>query len=193
MRALLPLVVLWVGCAARPSPAPASAGHEIVRSMRDADLVLAIDRGGTGTLHVRTADASFAVPCDRLEGAWGLWLDDVDGDGRAEALVALHKPAHFDPAPHHRLHVYAFDHGRCVPLWRGTRLAGRFDAIAVTRDRPGTLVAHEWLSPTRRRIVRYRWADFGYRVDEVLWAGEHTSPPDVLYDDLDPAPPGLPP
>ena len=42
-------------------------------------------------------------------GPWALRIADVDHDGRAEAVVALRKPAKYDPTVDHRLHVYAFD------------------------------------------------------------------------------------
>jgi hypothetical protein len=190
------LALLLSGCAKQlPDPAPPPAApspnplddHRIVarRSMRDADLVLAIDREQMGELFVIDGERVHPVPCDRLPNAWGMWLDDVDGDGRAEAIVALHKPARFDPGDHHRLHVYGFEHGRCVPMWRGTRLAGRFDAATVEPDRHGTVLVHEWTAPTTRRIARYRWTGFGYALDEILWRGVDETPPPELVQRLD--------
>ena len=119
-----------------------------------------------------------------IAGAWGLWLDDIDEDGRAEAIVALRKPARFDPNLENRLHVYSFEGGRCVPAWRGTRLAGRFDALAVDPDRPGTLIARERVAADRNRVARYRWNGFGYSVEAVLWEGQG-APPDALDDHLE--------
>ena len=113
---------------------------------------------------------------DRLEGAWGLWVDDVDGDGNVEAVVALNKKARFDDRLANRLHVYSFERSQCVPAWRGTRLAGRFDAVATDPDDHGALLVHEWLSVTRHRVARYRWQGFGYRVDAVLWEGTGDAP-----------------
>ena len=55
-------------------------------------------------------------------------------------------------------------------------------------DDRGSLVVHEWLSPTRRRVARYRWHDFGYRVQEVAWEGSGP-PPAELVADLDFGPP----
>lgn len=198
---VLGILAMVAACAAAPAVAPAIAptdaparalppGQRVVasRNLRDARLVLVRDDAGAGSLFVIDHDEVFPVPCDRLPNAWGLWLDDVDGDGRAEAIVALHKPARFDPGDHHRLHVYAFDRGRCVPLWRGTRLAGRFDAATVEPERRATLLVHEWTSPARRRIVRYRWTGFGYAVDRILWTGTADPPPE-LYQRLDHADP----
>jgi hypothetical protein len=137
-----------------------------------------------------TADAD-AVPqrigCDRLTGAWGMWTDDVDADGHPEVLITLRKRAKFDPQLENRLHVYGIEDGRCVPAWRGTRLAGRFDALATDPEAPGTIVVSERVGPDRHRVTRYRWQDFGYRVAQVLWQG-HAPAPEPLTRDLVVAP-----
>src|SRR5688572_6068997 len=145
------------------SGAPRDLEIVAARRLGDATLTLRRDRDGLGSLWLAPADASeHFVPCDRLVGAWGLWVDDVDGDGFHEAIVALKKPARFDTTIENRLHVYGFEEGRCVPAWRGTRLAGRFDALATDAARPGTIVVAERLSAERRRVARYRWTGFGY-------------------------------
>ncbi len=144
-----------------------------------ADGALILRRGPTGDGVIVRIDASggeHTVPCERLEGAWGLWLDDVDGDGRADVLVALRKRARFDPALENRLHVYAIDADSCVPMWRGTRLAGRFDALALEPGAPGVVVAWERVGAGLRRVARYRWVSFGYALDRVLWSGSGASP-----------------
>jgi hypothetical protein len=167
------------------SEASAAPRTLVTRTLRDTSLALALDPDGTGQLLlVRDGSDPAPIPCDRLTGAWGLWIDDIDDDGRAEAIVALHKPARFDPAPHNRLHVYGFEDGRCVPAWRGTRLSGRFDAVATDPDDRGALLVHEWLSPARRRVARYRWGGFGYAVERVLWEGRG-EPPAALAAALD--------
>ncbi|MBX7080555.1 MAG: hypothetical protein K1X88_15255 [Nannocystaceae bacterium] len=163
-----------------PPPAtalPSGLARVAAAPLRDGALWLARDAGGTGSLWLARGGAVLPVRCEPLPGAWGLLLDDVDGDGRLDAIVALHKPAKFDPVPANRLHVYGFDGDRCAPLWRGTRLAGRFDAFGSTEAR-GTLLVHEWLSPTRHRLARYRWQDFGFVVTQVDWSGEGELPGD---------------
>ncbi len=143
-------------------------------------LWLVADRDGMGSLWLAREGALAQIDCDPLPGAWALRIADVDDDGRAEALVALRKPAKYDPTVDHRLHVYAFDGDRCVPLWRGTRLAGRFDAIDAIDAH--TIVVHERLSSTRARIASYRWRDFGFVLDAVRWAGDvgdDAAPPPV--------------
>lgn len=167
---------------ARSSPVPAG---ELVaaRSLGSATLSLYRDAEGLGTLWLAPPGGDARpVPCDRLVGAWALWVDDVDTDGHPEAIVALRKPARFDPRIDNRLHVYGFEHGRCVPAWRGTRLAGRFDALRTDPDAPGTLVVSERLGIDRRRVARYRWTGFGYAVEAVLWQGAGEPPPDLTRD-----------
>jgi hypothetical protein len=160
------------------------ASLEIVaeRSLRRARLVLARDGDGRGHFLIAAEnDPLVPIRCDdRLEGAWGLWVDDVDDDGNAEAVVALHKRARFDDQLANRLHVYGFEGDRCVPAWRGTRLAGRFDGVATDPHDRGGLLVHEWLSPSRRRVARYRWHGFGYRVEEVPWEGREAPPPELV-------------
>lgn len=144
-----------------------------------AALWLVADRDGMGSLWLARDGELAQLECDPLPGAWALRLADVDDDGRAEALVALRKPAKYDPTIANRLHVYAFDGDRCVPLWRGTRLAGRFDALDAVDAH--TIVVHERLSSTRARVASYRWHDFGFVLDAVRWAGD-------LGDDAAPPP-----
>lgn len=177
-----------------PEPTPAPLRTLVTRTLRSTSLSLAVRPDGTGELFLlRDGADPTPISCDRLTGAWGLWIDDVDDDGRAEAIIALHKPARFDPTPHNRLHVYGFEDGRCVPAWRGTRLVGRFDAVATDPDDRGAILVHEWLSPARRRVARYRWKGFGYVVDRILWEGTG-EPPATLAGVLDfgPSPYSLP-
>lgn len=181
---------------ARPPDVAIEPTVLVTRRMRHGSLQLTADPDGTGQLWLLSDGAEpTPLPCDdTLLGAWGLWLDDVDDDGRAEAIVALHKPARFDPAPANRLHVYGFEHGRCVPAWRGTRLAGRFDAATTDPDDRGALWVHEWLSPERHRVARYRWQGFGYAVEHVPWEGQGDPPASLLAGlDFGPSPVVSPP
>ena len=155
-------------------PAPALRPIESVTTDRGT-LALLRDESGNGLLRHTTPDGlTRDVDCE-LEGAWGLWVNDVDGDGRREVLVALRKRARHDPRVENRLHVHSLEGGRCVPVWRGTRLAGRFDDLAVDPDEPGVLLALERAGASRR-IGQYRWSDFGYSLEAELWRGDGTPP-----------------
>jgi hypothetical protein len=147
---------------------PAAARVVARRSLASGALELEVDRSGVGRLvRVDGRGRRRPVACDGLPGAWGLWVADVDGEGKPEAVVALRKRARFDPVLENRLHVYSLVDGRCVPLWRGTRLAGRFDRLAV---QGGRLLALERIGGGRRRVAQYRWTGFGYAVERVIWS-----------------------
>jgi hypothetical protein len=157
------------------SAAMAEQGErEIVRRPFGAGrLRLMVDQKGLGTLLLAQKNGEEQpVTCDRLVGAWGLWVGDVEGDGVPEAIVALRKPAKFDPVVENRLHVYAIEDGQCVPVWRGTRLAGRFDDIEASGDR---LLVKERVGQ-RWRVAWYRWQAFGYRLQQTLWQGRGRPP-----------------
>lgn len=94
-------------------------------------------------------------------------MGDLEGDGSPEAIITLRKPAKHDPVVENRLHVNAIEDGQCVPLWRGTRLAGRFERIAVAGDR---VLALERIG-AGRRAAWYRWHGFGYLLQKTLWQG----------------------
>ncbi len=161
-------LLAWPGLAGDDVPASSSSREVSRRSFGGGQLRLVVDGDGTGTLlYSAPGLAERALYCDRLEGAWGLWVGDVEGDGSPEAIVTLRKKAKHDPVVENRLHVYAIEDGRCVPVWRGTRLAGRFDWLAVDGDR---LLAFERVQ-AGRRVAWYRWHGFGYRLEETLWQG----------------------
>lgn len=185
-------VVFAVGCASEapavearpeggrgeaPTAGPASTSSVISRITTDrGSIALLRDADGEARLqHTTPGGLTRNVACEPLEGAWGLWVNDVDGDGRREVLVALRKRALHDPRLENRLHVYALEAGRCVPVWRGTRLAGRFEEVAVEVDAPGVLLALERVGRTKR-VARYRWSDFGYALEVELWRGDGEPP-----------------
>jgi len=150
----------------RALPAPQGEHAIRYRLLRDRD-------GRRGLARVDADGTTTDIACDPLEGAWGLWIEDVDGDRSLDAVIALRKTARFDPVLENRLHVYALVGDRCVPMWRGTRLAGRFDTVNPSG---GTLLALERIGKGRRRVARYRWTGFGYALDETLWVGTGDPP-----------------
>ncbi len=168
------------GVEARPETAgaPSSRPELVARMTTDrGSIALLRDADGDRRLqHTTPEGLTRDVSCEPLDGAWGLWVNDVDNDGRREVLVALRKPALHDPRVENRLHVYALEAGRCVPVWRGTRLSGRFEDLAVDVDEPGELLALERVG-AERRVARYRWSDFGYALEEEVWRGEGYPPP----------------
>jgi hypothetical protein len=157
-------------------PASADSGRErdlIRRSVGEQSFVLRGDDKGNGHLYRRDSNKLTKLDCGPFAGAWGLWVDDVDNDDQLDLVVAMKKRARFDPVIENRLHVYALRGDRCVPLWRGSRLAGRFDKIAIMGSK---LLALERVGSNRRRVARYRYTGFGYAVDKVLWSGAGEPP-----------------
>ncbi len=168
--------ILFTGLllAATPNPDVASA--------RTAGATVIVDRAlGSGRIRlVRAPDGrrelwrvdargvSHRVACGKLTGAWGLWVTDVNNDRRPDLVIALRKRARHDPVVENRPHVYTLYGDRCVPLWRGTRLAGRFEQLDIRTTR---LWALERIGHGLRRVARYRWRGFGYTVERVLWRG----------------------
>ena len=164
------IFVLWLAVPIFANhAAPFSNQREIAhRPFGNGQLRLVADRDGTGTLlYADAATPEKVIPCDVLTGASGLWIADVEGDGSPEIVVTLRKPAKFDPVVQNRLHVYTIENDQCVPVWRGTRLAGRFEHITVD----GAYVKALERIGTGWRIARYQWHGFGYVVEKILWRG----------------------
>jgi len=101
---------------------------------------------------------------------WKLAIADVDGDGRREIVIGIHKGTPFYRTPHNCLFVYRVA-GRTVrPRWLGSRLSLPFDDFAFARLRAGRaeqLVARERTPDGRARVTIYSWYGFGFRADRV--------------------------
>ncbi|MDY0000138.1 MAG: hypothetical protein RBU30_02460 [Polyangia bacterium] len=161
---------------AQKSAAKAMAGKTPIATAslgKDRLELRASPSGQPRILRIPPAGAPRELHCGALQGAWGLWTTDVNGDGRTDLVIALWKKARFDPVLGNRLHVHTLAGDRCVPLWRGTRLAGRF-----LRARPdgSRLVVLEEVGGGRRRLARYAWTGFGYAMKEVIWQGSGAPP-----------------
>ncbi|MBI5610403.1 MAG: hypothetical protein HY902_16115 [Deltaproteobacteria bacterium] len=154
---------------AAPTPAVPHLQVDLARQLGHGQVLLATPTGGQRGLWLRDrAGKVQPVECDSLVTAWGLWVADVDQDGAQDLVVALRKPALHDPRVENRLHVYALHGDQCVPLWRGTRLVGRFERLAAVGPQ---LWALERAGAGQWRVARYRWDRFGYRLTATLWQG----------------------
>ena len=112
-----------------------------------------------------------------MAGAFA-WLMALSNFQSSPCAQHARNPPHriHPPCKGFTLHVYAIEDGRCVPVWRGTRLAGRFDRIAVDGDR---VLALERVG-IGRRVAWYRWHCFGYRLEETLWKGRGNPEPRLM-------------
>jgi len=176
-------LVISIDGQARPAhadPLPGRGETEIVRRLfRGGFLALGVNERGYAFLyHGGFHHKVHELHCDPLEGAWGLWVADFARDGETEVLVALRRPARFDPVVENRLHMYRIIDDQCVPAWRGSRLAGRFDRIGV---RQGRLYAFERIGGGKRRIAEYRWSSFGFALRRVVWTGAGDPPTTLLH------------
>lgn len=158
---------------AAPSPVALARGARattiVERALGRERLRLVRYAGGRrALLRVNARGVSHRVACGQLTGAWGLWVTDVNGDKRPDLVIALRKRARHDPVVENRPHVYTLRGNRCVPLWRGTRLAGRFEQLDV---RGARIWALERIGRGKRRVARYGWRGFGYTVERVIWRG----------------------
>lgn len=165
------LVALGLPSVSQAAPRADGSGERVLveRALGADRLRLILRADGTRVLRRRTrTGTSRDLVCGALTGAWGLWVTDVNGDRRPDLVIALRKRARYDPVVENRPHVYRLVGDRCVPLWRGTRLAGRFEKLAARGSR---LWALERVGRGRRRVARYRWQGFGYAVERVLWRG----------------------
>ena len=96
--------------------------------------------------------------------AWGVWVADLDADGRSEILVGVHsfRRRHGAADTGRSAWVLHFDGGRFVERWRGSGLGRPLLDLRVAPDPAGDLV----LAAERRAdgvcgVSIYRWVGFG--------------------------------
>ena len=90
---------------------------------------------------------------------------DIDGDGRAEAMVGVIKRTRFDKEMGRRLFIYKNLGGRIRPLWMGSRLGGILEDFRYTDGKIRSL-------ETDRRglyyVAEYKWHQFGLDFERFL-------------------------
>jgi len=98
---------------------------------------------------------------------WKLMIADVDGDGRREIVLGVHKSTHYFPRPHNCLFIYGWDGRRAFPKWLGSSLSRPFtDFILADLDGGAEeLIALEIMRDGKRCVAVYKWNGFGFTLD----------------------------
>jgi len=101
--------------------------------------------------------------------AWKVRIGDVDGDGRAEIVIGVHKATRYVPEPRNGLFVFGWDGRRAYPKWLGSSLArpfSNFEVVDVDGDGVAEVVSRESERDGTASETVYSWRGFGFAVDE---------------------------
>ena len=98
-------------------------------------------------------------PVYRLETA------DVNGDGRAEALVGVIKSTRFYPQKGRRLFVFKNYKNRVRAMWMGSKLGG---ILQDFRFVDGVVRSLETTTKGQYVVAEYRWQGFGFEFVRFL-------------------------
>ena len=85
-------------------------------------------------------------------------MGDINGDGKAEAIVGVIKKTRFDREMSRRLFIYKNIDGRIRPLWMGSRLGGILQDFRYTNGRIRSL---ETDKKGLFYVAEYTWGQFG--------------------------------
>jgi hypothetical protein len=99
---------------------------------------------------------------------WKLAIADVDGNGRKEIVLGVHKGTRFFPQPHNCLFVFNWDGQKTSPKWLGSSLSKPFSDFTFANfdnDRALELLSVETRPDGKKCLVCYSYLDFGFGVD----------------------------
>jgi len=167
LAALVALAGLPVVAGARPAPPVRMAADldgdgavERVEFRRGASQAVSVWRGARRLWR--------GVPARWT--AWKVVVGDVDGDGRAEIVIGVHKATRYVPKPHNGLFVFGWDGRRAFPRWLGSSLARPFcdfEVRDVDGDGAAEVLAAEAGPDGGPSMAVYSWRGFGFAVDEA--------------------------
>jgi hypothetical protein len=93
---------------------------------------------------------------------------DVDGDGRADAMVGVVKATRFYPEKARRLFIFKLVNGKARPLWLGSKLGGILEDFRYT---DGRIRALESTKDRRYVVSDYQWGGFGMKFERFIIKG----------------------
>jgi len=181
------ILLLWLAaipCAAQPA-VERTAGGFALRCEHDSLYFLRCERPAAAG---SAAAGSTAVrrTAGRRPREWRLpypvyrfLAGDIDGDGRADALVGVVKPTRFDPRRTRRLFIFRQVSGQVRPLWLGSRLGGMLEDFRYVGESPhspgdtrgGRIRSLESTADGRYVVAEYRWSGFGMAFDHYIIKG----------------------
>lgn len=161
------------------APLPASAPRRTALPRQRRSMVADLDRDGATETVLLDPGRHYAVRVLRrgrviaqdVPSRWRPWkleLADVDGDGRTEIVVGVHKATRYIPRPHNCLFVYRLREGRLHPVWLGSSLSRPFTDFTFAPPGSGRrwqLYAIEKTTVGRCGMALYRWNGFGFTLD----------------------------
>jgi len=122
--------------------------------------VLVLETRGKDGKVVRTSRWELPYPVYRLA------TGDVDGDGKAEAMVGVVKATRFYPEKGNRIFVFKNLRGNIRPLWMGSRLGGDLVDFAFVNGRLRSL--EQSADGKRFAVGVYSWSRFGPAFEKYL-------------------------
>lgn len=91
---------------------------------------------------------------------------DVNGDGKADALVGVIKSTRFYPEKARRIFIFKLVNGKKVrPLWLGSKLGGILKDFRYVNGRVRSLEAS---SDSLYSVADWQWNDFGLKFERFL-------------------------
>ena len=99
---------------------------------------------------------------------WKMMTGDVDGDGKHDIILGVHKKTRFMPFEHNCLFVWGFDGKGATKKWLGSSLSKPFSDFLIANvddDKEDELIALETRRDGRKCLVVYSWIGFGFGAD----------------------------
>lgn len=130
--------------------------------------------GGPGSSRGESL-AAFSLTGGRIEkllihedqgfNPWKIRAQDIDGDLYLDICVGVWKKTRFSSVARNCLFVYGWDGKQLLPKWLGSSLSSPFvdfEFLDIDGDGSEELLALEAQRDGRKRIMSYRWNDFGF-------------------------------